>query len=75
MMKDEISFRSLQVKNPPSNGNSENQKIQNGIEQEKEVNFFANKNLSSNSNISSNINNINDNSLINTQNKGESKKK
>ena len=74
MMKDEISFRSLQVKNPPSNGNSENQKIQNGIEQEKEVNFFANKNLSSNSNISSNINNINDNSLINTQNKGESKK-
>ena len=74
MMKDEISFRSLQVKNGPSNENSENQKIQNGIEQEKEVNFFANKNLSSNSNISSNINNINDNSLINTQNKGESKK-
>ena len=72
MQKDEISFRSLQVKNPPSN--DDNQKIQNGIEQEKEVNFFGNKKLSSNSNISSNINNINDNSLINTPNKGESKK-
>lgn len=58
-MKDEISFRSLIVKNNQEiqEVQEEIQNYQNELYQEKDINFFKDKQKSSTSNISSNINN------------------
>ena len=71
-MRDEISFRSLVVKTNNENL-EENQNIKNINEKnsENDLTFFLNKQKSSTSNLSSNINN--NNSLLNLQNKNDSK--
>ena len=73
-MKDEISFRSLIVKNtidvPEENKEEKLQNNQFDNFQERDINFFLNKQKSSTSNLSSNMNN---NSLLNTPNKEDSK--
>ena len=71
-MRDEISFRSLVVKSNNENL-EENQNIKsiNEKNSENDLTFFMNKQKSSTSNLSSNINN--NNSLLNIQNKNDSK--
>ena len=71
-MRDEISFRSLVVKSNNENL-EENQNIKNINEKnsQNDLTFFMNKQKSSTSNLSSNINN--NNSLLNIQNKNDSK--
>ena len=75
-MRDEISFRSLVVKSN-NEAAEENQNIKNTNNQnektssENDLNFFLDKQKSSASNLSSTINN--NNSILNTQNKNDSK--